>query len=156
MTQVLDAPGRGLAAEHARGVAVARDVERDVAVERLGDALAADALEIGVLRGADHLEARTRVRQVIGPFVVANLPCVRLQAELVVAQRLADVQIVAAALDDERLHDEDPVAAAHRGGRVGDDLLLRRLRAQPGRQQRGGHEYKAESLVIHISPLWSA
>src|SRR5262249_51840898 len=104
MPPIFDPARPGLSTENARRRGIGRDVERDVAVESLHDAVATNTLEVRILRGADDFESCTAVRQVVHALVVANLPDVGLQSEFVVAERLADVEIVAASLNDERLH----------------------------------------------------
>jgi hypothetical protein len=152
MAQILDTPRVHLTAERARRVPVRRDVKGDVAVETLDDAFAADALVIRILRDPNGLEARATVRQVVHPFVVTDLPGVRLESQLVVPQRLAHVQIVAAALNHERPHRKDAVASAERRRGVGNDLLFRRLRLQSGAQrQRRNKQQRTKRSARHDS-----
>src|SRR5262249_59655186 len=109
--------------------------ERDGAVEYLHDTMRTYSLIVRILRGADDLEAGAAVRQVVHPLVVADLPNVGLKSQFVVAERLADVEIVAAALDDERFHGEDALTPTKRRGSIGDDLLFRRLSLQSRNEQ---------------------
>jgi hypothetical protein len=155
VTQILGTSRCHRCAEHTRGAAAARDVEGDVTVERLNDAVGTDALVIRILRGAHDLEARATVREIVDTFVVADLPHVGLQSELVVAKRLPDVQIVPATLHDQRLHGKNTIAASECGGRVGDNLLPGGLRVE-SRCEQHGREREAQRSVSHTFPRFSA
>src|SRR5262245_51827252 len=150
MAQIFDTARIRLPTKHAIRIAVGRYVERDVAVESLHDAIGTDALIVRILRGTDNLEACTSICQVVHALVVANLPDVGLQSEFVVSERLADVQIVAAALDNERLDGKDALTPTKRRGRIVDDLLFRRLSLQSrDEQHRRGEQQRAKNLVPH-------
>ncbi len=144
MPQIFSQPPRRLSPEDPRCVAFGVHVEGNFAIEPLNQSCGALALVEGILRFANRLEPRTRVAKIVGPLVFANLPDVGLQSEIVEAQRLADIQIAAAALHEQCLYGENPLAATKRHRGVGDDLLLRGLRGQTGVHQHDGRHRETD------------